>query len=277
MRIGVLDGIVKRVGLLVLGDAVTDLWQAITLAEREGTLDRWHFPPPITRRVFIAPDLHYPYHRRDVVEHIVDLARGADTIIQIGDAVDGYPISNFDRNPLRRDTIYDEAKAYHLGFWRPIRATNPTARLIQIEGNHEQRLQRYIWKRAPELAGNPDLTWRRLMRLDDYNVEWHPRSGLLVAGLRIKHGDVALKGAGLSARREMEDHRWSGVSAHTHRYGVARRTDKEGVTTEWREIGHACDIAQVEYGDAFDWNLSAGLSITIYDDGRIEYEEHRLS
>lgn len=252
-------------------------WAAITLAEREGKLDRFHFPPQKHRKIHLVPDLHYVYARDDVVTHILDLCKGSDVIIQIGDAVDAYPISSFDRNPLRRETIYDEALAYRKGFLEPARRMNPEARIIQIEGNHEQRLTKYLWKKAPELAGNPDLTWRRMMGLDELGVEWHGRGGLLIAGLRVKHGDVAVQGAGLSARREMENHRWSGISGHTHRYGVARRTDKEGNRTEWWEIGHACDEQQVEYGDCFDWNLSAGLTVIQYEDGSIEYQEHKLS
>lgn len=252
-------------------------WEAITLAEKEGKLDRFSFPPPQHRRIHIIPDLHYMYARADVISHIIDLCKGADIIIQIGDAVDAYPISSFDRNPLRKETIYDEAQAYRKDVLEPLRKMNPDSRIIQLEGNHEQRLTKYLWKKAPELAGNPDLTWRRMMKLDELNIEWHGRSGILLAGLRIKHGDVAIQGAGLSARREMENHRASGISGHTHRFGTARRTDKEGHSTQWYEIGHACDETRVDYGSSFDWNLSAGLTITQYEDGTLDYREHRLT
>lgn len=256
-----------------------DLWAAITLAEKEGRLNKPHFQPAKPHRIYIAPDFHVPYHHKDAVIHCLDLALGADVIIQIGDALDCYGISSFDRNPNRAICLQREIDAYRDCWLRPVRKNNPNARIIQLLGNHEDRLKKTLWKQAPALANMRGLAWEKSMGLKRLNIELHPGTGLLVAGHRVKHGERVNKHAGYSARMEMEDHRSDGISGHTHRYGVARRTDKEGHTTTWYEIGHACDQSQVaaEYCKNPDWNLSAGITLTTYPDASIEYVEHRLN
>ena len=256
-----------------------DLWQAITLAEKEGRLHRSTFPQPEPTRIYIAPDFHVPFHNNDAVIACLDTARGADVIIQIGDANDCYGISSFDRNPARAICLQAEADEYQKVWLKPVRQMNPNARIIQLLGNHEDRLKKTIWKNAPALAGLRSLAWSKIWELEKYDIELHPGTGLLIAGHRVKHGERVNKHAGGSARMEMEDHRTNTISGHTHRYGVARRTDKEGYQTTGYEIGHACDETQVaaEYCKNPDWNLSAGITIILHPDGRIEYIEHRLN
>lgn len=256
-----------------------DLWAAITLAEKEGRLNQLLFQQSEPLRIYWAPDLHVPFHNQDAVTYCLDVARGADIIGQIGDGNDAYGISSFNRDPQRASCLQAEADAYQAVWLKPVRKMNPTARIIQLLGNHENRLTKYLWKKAPELAGMRSLTWNRIWNLPKYNIELHPHTGLYLAGHRVKHGERVNAHAGGSARLEMEDHRCDGVSGHTHRYGVARRTDKEGIKTEWYEIGHACDETQVaaEYCPTPNWNLSGGLEIIYHPTGKVEYKEHRLS
>src|SRR4051812_28245066 len=92
-----------------------DAWSAITIAEQAGTLGRYVTPTSNPFRVFIAPDIHWTFHDPDVVTHIIDLARGCDIIIQIGDALDCYSLSSFDRDPKRLTNVEDEADGYREG------------------------------------------------------------------------------------------------------------------------------------------------------------------
>jgi UDP-2,3-diacylglucosamine pyrophosphatase LpxH len=251
-------------------------WSQIVSAEAAGSLPGSVKYMDQAHRVHVVPDLHYPFQDDDAVHAIMDAARGAQTIVLIGDGVDCYSISSFDRDPARKVTLQSEADAYRVGFLEPLRQANPHARIIQILGNHENRLIKFLRKKAPELHDMRSLSWRSILHADAIGMEIVPSSGLLLFGHRLKHGDKVRSGAGLTARAEMEDHRCDGVSAHTHRYGRASRKDKEGRVTNWWEIGHACDVSQVEYVDNPDWNLSAGLGIEVFADGRIEYTEHRL-
>ncbi len=252
-----------------------DSWAAITLAEKEGKLNKYTMPVEDPYRIHFAPDLHYPFQDDEIVDHIIDLARGCEIIGQIGDGLEAYGVSSHAKNPLVKHTLNDEASLYVRKFWRPIRRDNPGARLIQITGNHEQRIQRYMWKQAPALADVPGMALSKLIKAKELGIEVHPRSGLLLAGVRFKHGDVA-RAIG-SARSEMTAHRGDGVSGHTHRCEYETLKDKEGRRTKWYSIGHACDQDRMEYLEGEpNWERSAGITLTVYPDGRIEYKEHRL-
>lgn len=255
-----------------------DSWQALTLAEQEGRLGRFTTPVERPTREHYIPDIHYPYHNEDAVSHILGLVYGADLICFIGDDIDADSIMRHTRAPHRKSTLFEQCQGFSSTILAKVRQQNPQARIIKILGNHEEdRLQRYIWNNCPELADIPYLSWSTLLEADKYRVEVVSRKGLLIHGKRAKHGDVATKGAGNSARREMEEHRCDGVSGHTHRYAVVQRTDKEGHTTRWAEIGHAMDVAKAEYIKATpDWCLSGGLTVEYETCGAERWTEHRL-
>lgn len=252
-------------------------WEAITLAEREGRLARLVLPAAENPfRIHFAPDLHYPFQNDDVVAHIIDVSRGCDVIGQIGDGLEAYGVSSHAKSAKVKHTLNDEAKAYRNGFWRPIRQLNPRARLIQLYGNHEERIERHVMAESPALHDLPGHTLGDLIHSRKYNVEVHPSSGLLICGHRFKHGDT-VRAVG-SARAEMVSHRTSGVSGHTHRCEHESIIDREGYRTDWWSIGHGCRPELLDYlkGKIPNWQLSAGITFTVYPDGRIYVQEHRL-
>jgi len=255
---------------------VSDSWTAISLAEREGKLHRLVFPVAEPFKMHWAPDLHYPFQNQDVVDYIIDISRGCDLIGQIGDGLEAYGVAKYTKNPLVQHTLQDEARLYRNGFWKPIRKQNPTARLVQVHGNHEDRIANYLWSQAPALHDTPGLKLSRLIHAKRLGIEVVPRSGIKVAGYRVKHGDVA-RAIG-SARSEMTHHRWNGISAHTHRCEHETLVDAEGHQTDWYSIGHATRPELLDYlkGKTPNWHLSAGVTVTVYPDGRTEVVEHRL-
>jgi len=250
-------------------------WEAITLAEREGRLGRFSIPDQEPTRIHIAPDLHYPFQNDDAVAHILDIARGCDVIVQIGDGLEAYGVSSYVKDPRVKHSLNDEAKAYRNGFWKPIRQQNPKARLVQIYGNHEERIYNHVRQYAAAMHDLPALTLGRLINAERFNIEVHPRSGLLIAGHRVKHGDVA-RAIG-SARAEMSKHRCSGISGHTHRCEHETFVDAEGIRTDWWSAGHACRPELLDYlKTPPNWQLSGGVTLTVYPDGRTFVQEHRL-
>jgi metallophosphoesterase superfamily enzyme len=107
----------------------------------------------------------------------------------------------------------------------------PRTEMYFIEGNHENRLQRYL-SRNPELADMPELKIKSLLKLDDYKVKhvrvdgdyWAEDTGHLKLGdTVVLHGDSRLNGAstsrnsGYSATNTMKTMGTSVVMGHVHR------------------------------------------------------------
>jgi predicted phosphodiesterase len=109
------------------------------------------------QRVLRLSDIHYPFHDERALEAAVNYGLKHDpTIILLdGDILDCHDLSDHDRDPRHRYTevemkmVADELRQF--------KALFPKARIIWKEGNHEQRLKRYMMRRAPELWGLPGL------------------------------------------------------------------------------------------------------------------------
>lgn len=255
-------------------------WQSIADAEKRGALTRYTFATqakPI--REYYIPDIHFPYQNDDAVAYIIDACRGADLIHFIGDNIDADSIMTHIRPPDRKTTLFQQSNMFVDRMLNPICHQNPNAKVQVGLGNHEEdRLNKFIATKCPELADMPGLAWSELYRTKENGAIIVPRSGILVHGKRVKHGDVAKQGAGNSARQEMINHRIDGISGHTHRYALVQYTDKEGRTTKWAEIGHAMDTsigADYVKGEP-DWCLSGGLEVIRGTDGTEKWVEHRL-
>jgi hypothetical protein len=241
-------------------------WQALTHSEKNAALPSGPDPTFVvggrSRTIALVPDIHAPYHSESLFSQALEICKSASFIIVMGDLLDAYSISSFDKDPRRKHTFKDEREMGRELLNR-LRLANKWAEMHFIEGNHEDRLRRYLWKKAPELADMPELTIRSQLALDSMRIHYHPMSGFKKWGRRFKHGEVVRPRGGYSAHGEMLAHRASGFSVHTHRMGHATFTDKEGVFTEWWEGGHLCDTTHAEYTTTMDWN--AGMLIAHLD------------
>jgi hypothetical protein len=121
---------------------------------------------PQTR--LIIPDVHVPFHDpklwNGVLRHVGDIGpRGIDIL---GDFMDCYTLSRFDKNPIRRTHIQDELDIAR-GMLEQLRvAAGDRCDIRFSEGNHENRLRRMLWGKAKELAPLRTLDIPKLLGLD---------------------------------------------------------------------------------------------------------------
>jgi hypothetical protein len=184
-----------------------------------------------------------------------------DVIVNVGDLVDCWQISRFDKDPARLDTLQeniDQARS-HL---HQIAQLAPKARRVILEGNHENRLGRAIWKlegAQREFARlrvfQQAMTWPNLLQLDSIGWQFvserdQSRTQILPK-IITKHGTVVRKWSGWSGKGEWEKYGRSGVSGHTHRLGWFVHRDHNG-NSNWAETGCTC-LLESPYGVDFDW------------------------
>lgn len=125
----------------------------------------------------MIPDLHVPYHDVAFVallDKVIKIIKPYG-IVQLGDALDFWQISSYDKNPLRKQTIAEDAAIYGqiIAKWADMLPVDGV--FHQLEGNHEDRLRRYVWKNARELAGLVQ-TVPEMIKLRETGVRtiWHP-------------------------------------------------------------------------------------------------------
>lgn len=220
-------------------------------------------PGPVQTAVLYG-DSHFPNHDPrvlDVVGRVVEEVN-PNTLVHMGDLLDCYALSRFDKDPQRKETLQDEIDMarQHLA---QMRLTAPDARFILLEGNHEDRLRRILWNlpgTANALSSLTEfrnaLTWPKLLGLDalyigfaGYNDGQAKRQFL--PKWILKHGSVVRKYSGYTARGEMEKYGRSGSSGHTHRLAAHFHQDHNGNHC-WVETGCTC-LLTPEYMQDPDW------------------------
>ena len=174
-----------------------------------------------------------------------------DNVVLNGDICDFYKISRFDCNPLRLESLQNELDFVRDTILKPIRKAVPDARMDYIEGNHEMRLRKYLWRKASELASLRALQLSGLLELKELNITYHDKFHK-IGDLYFFHGDVIRKHAGYSARAMYEKHGCSIMHGHSHRDGKYTIRTRSGQFAIWENYC-LCDL-NPEYTDFPNWS-----------------------
>lgn len=125
------------------------------------------------KEIFIS-DIHIPYHHKKALEIALYLIEEfePDIIYLGGDIIDFYAVASWLTDPTQRRLDYelDEVRK----FLRNLRKKFKKSKIIYHEGNHEERIIKYIFKKAPELA--PLLSFQlhlpTLLDLDKHEIQY---------------------------------------------------------------------------------------------------------
>lgn len=104
-------------------------------------------------RVLFLSDIHFPYHCKTSLSVAVDEGRrrGCNVILLNGDQLDCACVASFDNDP-NLPGLDTEIKMLQ-DFLEHLFRVFPKARIILREGNHEERVERYVWRNAAKLFG----------------------------------------------------------------------------------------------------------------------------
>lgn len=117
------------------------------------------------RRGLIVPDSHWPLVDRAAWNLMLRVGRffQPDDIITMGDQLDMYCVSSHDKSPARAARLADELAA-------SVQCVDDLDSLGAetkhwLDGNHSNRLNRYIANKAPQLHGMPGTTVDEILSL----------------------------------------------------------------------------------------------------------------
>lgn len=210
--------------------------------------------------VAIVNDQHFPdadMRAIKVSNRVMSRVKPSMIIIP-GDLFDMYQLSKFDKNPQRIDKMQEEIDEV-TNYLKVLRTLNPNARILLEEGNHEERLQRYLWTQSPGLSSLRALKMDCLLGLTDNGIE-HVKyeDGVMINGtFLVLHGDLVRKWSGYTSRAMMEKHGGCGIHGHTHRGGSHYQVDRAGYQV-WYENFCLCNL-EPDYIRYPDWHH--GMSI----------------
>jgi predicted phosphodiesterase len=192
--------------------------------------------------ILVVPDIHFPYHDEAAWGTVVSAIRKIkpDRVVFLGDAIDCYVVSHFDRSPTRFPCLADE-----LAVARKQLARVEADAVTILEGNHEYRLFKFLRKNAPALLGMISIPEE--LRLKERGWEWIPYP----KNKRI--GDVVfqhepLLGGKYGAKRTLEN--GGGLSwcfGHTHAGEIVHGGTTEGRPTFSLNAGWLGDFSSLAF------------------------------
>jgi hypothetical protein len=214
-------------------------------------LGRWRISD--VKAVYI-PDVHVPYLHEESWESVLAFIKShrPESVTILGDFLDCYAVSRYDQMPGHPG--FNEEITEGLDRLADLRKVHKGA-LSYLEGNHEQRLTKYIARNAGALNGAMPLI-PELLRLADKKILWVPwGTAFSPDGIWLEHGDCSSSKAGYTAHSMIAKRGvFRGVSAHTHRLALVHRTTPMG-TQQWAEAGSLCRPEAMEYTIFPDWQL----------------------
>ena len=206
--------------------------------------DVWHLPTSI-KNVAVWGDLHIPYHESDAVKAAIKLAKDdkVDAIFLNGDVLDFFGLSFHEKNPKNRPRISEELESAR-EFLKGLRKHFPNIPIYWVDGNHENRLERYLAVKAPELLDTSEFQISSLLRMAEYGITYLGfRTKCYFGKLLVEHGD-RLKGTGgvNPARTARLKYKRSVLINHFHKLSVDSGKQYDGdVMTCWSN-GCLCEL-----------------------------------
>lgn len=161
--------------------------------------------------VVIASDIHIPFQDDRAVSTFIKYCKEKqpEAIVLNGDVLDMFMLSRFTkgegRNPLEEMTMCQE-------FLDSLRKAVPNSEIYYVIGNHENRLEKYVLSKAPELASLIEDVFT-IIKTSDYKVRGCA-SVTFNDNFVCKHGTLLGNKSGLSAIKEMENAYMSGATGH---------------------------------------------------------------
>jgi predicted phosphodiesterase len=236
--------------------------------------------PETCSRILYLSDIHVPYHNIQALTAAIQFGidKRADTVFIGGDFLDFYSLSTFERDPRQRGFAQElEMGRDLLGI---IRREFPDAAMFYQLGNHEERFERYMRVKAPELLSVDEFRIDKLLGFEKLGIELIDGKRVAKVGnLNIVHGHEFGRGGASSsvspARGLYNRSKTSTICGHHHQTSEHTERDLNGDLVRTYSSGCLCELSP-DYMPINRWNHGAALISIDHTDGSFKVDNKRI-
>lgn len=198
------------------------------------------------KKTLVVADIHAPYHDKDALLIALEYGYKADCdgVLILGDMHDFFSVSFWEKDPRKRDFQYELEITRVI--YETISGGFPDAKLRIKIGNHEERYDRYLGVKAPELLGVDAFEFAAITHCDRHGFEViGDRKILKIGTLNLVHGHEfgrsitapvnPARGLFLRAKTHC-------LCAHHHQPSYHPEPDMNGKVIGCWSIGCLCDL-----------------------------------
>jgi len=221
-------------------------------------------------------DLHIPYHDKPALITALEEGKkqGIDTIILAGDWIDFYSISRWDKDPRMRS--FPEELETYCEIMDIIRKEFMTETMYYVVGNHEDRLDRYLKVKAPELVGYKYHNFETYFEADKYNMQIIRDMRILkIASLNLIHGhELNISRGIVPARTLYLRAKQKAIMGHLHTTSDYSTKKIGGNVVSCWSVGCLCDM-RPRYAPYNEWNHGFAI-VDRHDDVNFRVQNFKI-
>jgi hypothetical protein len=200
-----------------------------------------------------------------------------DAIVFNGDLMDMYGVSGFAQE-VGRFTLQEEIDLTR-DFLQFMRDQFPNAVMEWKEGNHEQRLRRYILTHAKAFGHLNSLSIESLLGLDDFGVGYVQTEKIKLGKLSVIHGHERKTGIAPSVNPARGLWLWGKTNllcGHHHQTSEHAEGNLHGEQFGCWSVGCLCTL-NPEYNRFGHVRQNHGFAVVkVEDDGSFDVHNHRI-
>lgn len=211
-------------------------------------------------KILFIPDCHVPYHDKEAFALMLKVGKHfkPDHTIILGDFADFYGVSSHSKDPTRSLKLKEEMEETKkaLDQVAALKAKNN----VFVSGNHEDRLERYLRDRAPELFNFISIP--KIMELEEKGFTYVPyKRAYKIGKLNVTH-DTGVAGR-YAHYKALDTFQHNIIIGHTHRIGYAVEGDAQGQRHITAHFGWLGDVEEIDYMNQVkakkEWSLGFGV------------------
>jgi predicted phosphodiesterase len=145
----------------------------------------------------IISDLHFPYQDNQAITEALKYGqkKKVNFILINGDLLDFAAISRHERD-WRQRLPHEEFEAVRT-FLKTLRKAFPKARIVYKLGNHDERWEKWLFVKAPELFDDPEFKLEVRLKLAELKIEIvKDKQPIKIGKLTVLHGHELTGGSG---------------------------------------------------------------------------------
>ena len=153
-------------------------------------------------RILILSDLHFPYQDNKAIQLAINYGKekGVNCILINGDLIDFATISRHERD-WRHRSVAVEFNAVR-EFLQELRKHFPKAKIVFKEGNHDERWEKWLFLKAPEIFDDVEFKLETRLRLGELHIDIvKDKLPVKIGKLNVLHGHELQGGGGVNPAR----------------------------------------------------------------------------
>lgn len=209
-------------------------------------------------RLGVMGDIHIPYQSNEAIKLAVAhmKQRSVDGVLILGDLIDFHQLSHFRKDPRKRSPKLEIEDTKKFLYWLRYNL-GERVQIVYKLGNHDERYDKYVMNKAPEIFDIVHTTLYTVLELDKMGIEVVNNKRIVTCNeLPFLHGHEWQRGLASPvnpARGAFLKSHSTVVVAHLHRTSEHSERSLDGSTIATWSLGCLCDL-HPEYAPINSWN-----------------------